>query len=117
MAISAKKSWEFEVSCPMSTTTRLSMPTLLRPKLMRVKEIEFAIKVPRGRVKRYWAEFALLALCRLKGQDFEPLLRLRSDEMDNRVTHFASSLVVINETIVYKDEADGLAKLRVVLGA
>jgi len=25
----------------------------------------------------------------------EPLFRLRSDEMDNRVTHFASSLVVI----------------------
>jgi len=53
------------------------------------------IKIPHGRAKRYWAEFASLALCRLKGQDFEPLLRLRSDEMDNRVTHFASSLVVI----------------------
>ncbi|PIR88080.1 MAG: hypothetical protein COU10_01110 [Candidatus Harrisonbacteria bacterium CG10_big_fil_rev_8_21_14_0_10_45_28] len=54
-----------------------------------------AIKIPHGRAKRYWAELASLALCRLKGQDFEPLLRLRSDEMDNRVTHFASSLVVI----------------------
>jgi len=27
----------------------------------------------------------------------EPLFRLRSDEMDNRVTHFASSLVVITQ--------------------
>ena len=32
---------------------------------------------------------------RPKGRGIEPLLRLRSDEMDNRVTHFASSLVVI----------------------
>ena len=29
------------------------------------------------------------------GRGIEPLLRLCSDEMDNRVTHFASSLVVI----------------------
>ncbi|PIR88130.1 MAG: hypothetical protein COU10_00885 [Candidatus Harrisonbacteria bacterium CG10_big_fil_rev_8_21_14_0_10_45_28] len=32
---------------------------------------------------------------RPKGRGIEPLRRLRSDEMDNRVTHFASSPVVI----------------------
>ena len=37
----------------------------------------------------------MLALTALRGGVLEPLLRLHSDEMDNRVTHFASSLVVI----------------------
>ena len=54
------------------------------------------IKVPHGRAKRYWGELAVLASCHPKGRGIEPLLRLRSDEMDNRVTHFASSLAVIN---------------------
>jgi len=51
---------------------------------------------------------------RPRGRGIEPLLRLRLDEMDNRVTHFASSLVVIkliNMISIVKTKDSALTQL------
>jgi len=61
------------------------------------QQVHYQVKYKEEPVGKYFFDFLVedKIIVEIKVKCKKPLFRLRSDEMDNRVTHFASSLVVI----------------------